>query len=87
MTPEIETIHVLVVDDEASIRRLAEKELSSERRLITTVGSASSVFRQVMTNRLPRKVLKAMKKPAGKPMNAAKRVEKKLTLSETPTIS
>ena len=40
MTPAFETIHVLVVDDEASIRHLAEKELSSERRLITTAGSA-----------------------------------------------
>jgi two-component system NtrC family response regulator len=40
MTAEFETMHILVVDDEVSIRRLAEKELSSERRLITTAGSA-----------------------------------------------
>ena len=40
MTRAFETIHILVVDDEVSIRHLAEKELSSERRLITTAGSA-----------------------------------------------
>lgn len=45
MTPAFETIHILVVDDEASIRRLAEKELSSERRLITTADSAQKAFK------------------------------------------
>ena len=45
MTPAIETIHILVVDDEESIRRLAEKELSSERRLITTAASAQSALK------------------------------------------
>ncbi len=46
MTPAIETIHILVVDDEESIRRLAEKELSSERRFITTAGSAQQAFKR-----------------------------------------
>ena len=45
MTPAFETIHILVVDDEASIRRLAEKELASERRLITTSSSAHNALR------------------------------------------
>jgi two-component system NtrC family response regulator len=45
MTPAFETIHILVVDDEVSIRRLAEKELSSERRLITTAGSAQKAIK------------------------------------------
>ena len=45
MTPAFETIHILVVDDEVSIRRLAEKELSSERRLITTAGSAQKALK------------------------------------------
>lgn len=34
------SINVLVVDDEKSIRRLLEKELSSQRRSITTAGNA-----------------------------------------------
>ena len=45
MTPAYETIHILVVDDEASIRLLAEKELSTERRLITTAGSAQKALK------------------------------------------
>lgn len=45
MTPAFETIHILVVDDEDSIRRLAEKELSSERRLITVVGNARKALK------------------------------------------
>ena len=45
MTPTFETIHILVIDDEASIRRLAEKELSSEHRLITTVGNAQDALK------------------------------------------
>ena len=45
MTAAFETIHILVVDDEASIRRLAEKELSSEHRFITTAGSAQKAFK------------------------------------------
>jgi two-component system NtrC family response regulator len=51
MTSAFETIHILVVDDEQSIRRLAEKELGSDRRRITSVGSA-------------RKALKAFKRHA-----------------------
>ena len=46
MTPAMETIHILVVDDEASIRHLAERELSSERRLISTAGSAQQAFKR-----------------------------------------
>ena len=45
MTSAFETIHVLVVDDEASIRHLAEKELSSERRHITTADSAHKALK------------------------------------------
>jgi two-component system NtrC family response regulator len=45
MTPAFETIHILVIDDEVSIRHLAEKELSSERRLITTAGSAQKALK------------------------------------------
>ena len=45
MTPAFETIHILIVDDEDSIRRLAEKELSSERRLITVVGNACKALK------------------------------------------
>lgn len=49
MTPAMETMQVLVVDDEPNIRRLVEKELSSERRHITTagtVGDALALFRR-----------------------------------------
>lgn len=45
MTSAFETIHILVVDDEASIRRLAEKELSPGHRRITTVGTAQEAFK------------------------------------------
>lgn len=45
MTPAFETIHILVVDDEASIRRLAEKELGSEHRRIEAVGTAQEAFK------------------------------------------
>jgi two-component system, NtrC family, response regulator len=45
MTLAFETIQILVVDDEAPIRHLAEKELSSERRHITTAGSAQKALR------------------------------------------
>jgi two-component system NtrC family response regulator len=40
-----ETINILVVDDEVHIRRLAEKELSSERRRIATAGSAHEALK------------------------------------------
>lgn len=58
----LEEINLLVVDDEASIRRLIEKELSSDRRLIQsagTVADALSLFKQekfdvvVLDMRLP----------------------------------
>lgn len=45
MTPSLETIHILIVDDEASIRRLVEKELSSERRSIVAAGTAREAVR------------------------------------------
>ena len=45
MTLAFEIIHILVVDDETSIRHLAEKELSSERRHITTADSAQKALR------------------------------------------
>jgi two-component system NtrC family response regulator len=38
MTTAMETIQILVVDDEQPIRRLVEKELCTERRRITTAG-------------------------------------------------
>ncbi len=50
MTPSFEKIHILVVDDEASIRRLAEKELGSERRRIMTVGSAQEALKAFKGN-------------------------------------
>ena len=40
MTPVMESMQVLVVDDEPNIRRLVEKELGNERRRITTTGTA-----------------------------------------------
>jgi CheY-like chemotaxis protein len=45
----METMQVLVVDDEQPIRRLVEKELGAERRRIATAGSveaALKLFRQ-----------------------------------------
>jgi two-component system NtrC family response regulator len=50
MTPAFETIHILVVDDEASIRRLAEKELSSPHRRITAVGTAQQALKTFKSN-------------------------------------
>ena len=37
-------LHILVVDDEKSIRRLLEKELASPRRVIRTAGSGDEAF-------------------------------------------
>lgn len=45
----LETIHLLAVDDEASIRRLIEKEMASDRKVIRTADTAESAlafFRQ-----------------------------------------
>jgi two-component system, NtrC family, response regulator len=42
MTPKMETMHVLVVDDELPIRRLIEKELATERRRITVAESVKA---------------------------------------------
>lgn len=39
MTAAMETMQVLVVDDEPNIRRLVEKELGNERRRIATAGT------------------------------------------------
>ncbi|BCS96640.1 sigma-54-dependent Fis family transcriptional regulator [Desulfoluna limicola] len=39
-----DTIHILVVDDEKSIRRLIEKEMASPRRVIKTAGSGREAF-------------------------------------------
>lgn len=39
-----DTIQILVVDDEKSIRRLIQKELASSHRIITTAGSAREAF-------------------------------------------
>ncbi len=40
----LDPIHILVVDDEKSIRFLAEKELTSFRRHVETAGSAQEAF-------------------------------------------
>lgn len=45
MISSMETIQVLVVDDEKSIRRLIEKELASARRAITTTASIAEALR------------------------------------------
>ena len=59
---DLETIHLLVIDDEASIRRLIEKELASGRRIVRsaeTIAAGLSLFRQeqfdvvVLDMRLP----------------------------------
>jgi len=42
---ETETIQILVVDDEQSIRRLLEMELSSPRRSVCTAGSGRDAFK------------------------------------------
>ncbi|SDT85034.1 sigma-54-dependent transcriptional regulator [Desulfobacula phenolica] len=44
MTDQISTMNILVVDDEKSIRRLLEKELTSSRRSITTAGNAKEAL-------------------------------------------
>ncbi|GBC59501.1 sigma-54-dependent Fis family transcriptional re gulator [Desulfonema ishimotonii] len=44
-------IQILVVDDEQSIRRLIDKELSSPERLITTAGTAEEAFARVRKKR------------------------------------
>ncbi|MGC8492269.1 MAG: sigma-54-dependent transcriptional regulator [Syntrophobacteraceae bacterium] len=41
---DYDTIRVLVVDDEESIRRLAEKELANGRRIVHTAGCARDAF-------------------------------------------
>jgi two-component system, NtrC family, response regulator len=49
MTPAMESMQILVVDDEPNIRRLMEKELGSERRHVTTAGTvreARTLFKQ-----------------------------------------
>jgi two-component system, NtrC family, response regulator len=50
MTATFETIHILVVDDEASIRRLVERELGASRRRITTVGSSQEAIKAFKRN-------------------------------------
>ncbi|MBI9090075.1 MAG: sigma-54-dependent Fis family transcriptional regulator [Desulfobacterium sp.] len=44
MTEQPNMINILVVDDEKSIRRLLEKELTSSRRSITTAGNAKEAL-------------------------------------------
>lgn len=43
--PPMETVHVLMVDDEEGIRRLVEKELSSERRRVATAASVKEALK------------------------------------------
>jgi two-component system, NtrC family, response regulator len=48
---ETDTIQILVVDDEQSIRRLLEMELNSPRRSVTTAGNGRDAFRIVQKRR------------------------------------
>ncbi len=68
MTQPIETMQVLVVDDEPYIRRLIEKELGSERRKITTVGAAKEAL-QIFSEEPFDIVLLDMKLPDGNGMD------------------
>ncbi len=70
----LETMHVLVVDDEPSIRRLIEKELGSERRRITTVGTVSSAD-QAFSQETFDLVLLDMKLPDGNGMDLLARFQ------------
>ncbi|MEA1969943.1 MAG: sigma-54 dependent transcriptional regulator [Thermodesulfobacteriota bacterium] len=47
MTQKSETINILVVDDEKSIRRLIEKEISSLRRTVKTAGSRTEAINAI----------------------------------------
>ncbi len=47
MTSTDDTMKILVVDDEKSIRRLLQKEMASPRRIITTAGSAGEALAAV----------------------------------------
>mgnify|MGYP000221123777 CR=1 FL=1 len=67
MTSVIETMQVLVVDDEPSIRRLIEKELGSDRRRITAVGTAAEA-RQAFSQEAFDLVLLDMQLPDGRGM-------------------
>lgn len=44
MMKKSDHIHILVVDDEKSIRRLLEKEIASPQRTVKTAGSADEAF-------------------------------------------
>lgn len=68
MTSIIDTMQVLVVDDEPSIRRLIEKELGSERRRITAVGSVMEA-KQAFTQEAFDLVLLDMQLPDGNGMD------------------
>ena len=68
MTSAIETIQVLVVDDEPSIRRLIEKELGSDRRRITAVGAVAEA-RRAFTQEAFDIVLLDMQLPDGNGMD------------------
>lgn len=50
MSNQPSSINILVVDDEKSIRRLLEKELSSQRRCITTAGNAREALMAIRRN-------------------------------------
>jgi len=45
MTPVLDSMQVLVVDDEQPIRRLVEKELGTQRRRITAAGSVKEALK------------------------------------------
>ena len=47
MTSTKETVKILVVDDEKSIRRLLQKEIASPRRIVTTAGNAGEALTAV----------------------------------------
>ena len=42
--PNATPIQILVLDDEPAIRRLLEKELSADHRMITTAATAAEAF-------------------------------------------
>jgi two-component system NtrC family response regulator len=58
------TMQILVVDDEASIRRLSEKELASERRVVKTAGSIEEALKAFRRERFD-VVLLDMRLPDG----------------------
>jgi two-component system NtrC family response regulator len=68
MESQFETISVLVVDDEEPIRRLAEKELGSDRRRVTAAKNAREALKRFKTRSFD-VVLLDMRLPDGNGMD------------------